>query len=345
MPQKIGIAIVGCGLVADFHLAAISQLDNCQLVGVYDRSGPAADKRAKAHSCKAYASYEDLLSDSAVDAVAICTPSGLHAEQTLAALAAKKHVLTEKPLALNLADSGQIVKKAREAGLQVSVVSQLRFSPAIQEAKRIIESGRLGRLVSGDIYMKYHRSKQYYAENDWRGTIAMDGGGALMNQGIHGVDLARYLLGPVESIFAQARTLSHAIETEDTLSAVLTYQNGSLGVIQATTSVYPGFSRRLEISGDKGSLVIEEDKIIQQDILGEPPFQPESRPEFSSWHDPAKINPAGHLAQYKNFLGAIAGTEELLTSAQAGHEALEIILSAYLSSQKQQVIYLDQKKE
>ncbi len=344
MPLPLGIAIVGCGLVADFHLAALGQLADFHLVGLFDKNKAAADRLAAQHKSRAYSSYEDLLADSAVQAVAICTPSGLHAEQVLAALAAKKHVLTEKPLALNLADSAQIVAAARQTGLLVSVVSQLRFAPAIQEAKKIISSGRLGRLVTGDVYMKYHRSKQYYAENDWRGTIKMDGGGALINQGIHGVDLARYLLGPVTSIFAQARTLVHEIETEDTLSAVLTYSSGALGVIQATTSVYPGFSRRLEISGDKGSLVIEEDKIVQLDILGEAPFRPEARPEFDSWHDPAKINPAGHLAQYKNFLAAIRGQAKLLTDAQAGHEALEIIISAYRSSQKQQVIYLDQKE-
>ncbi|NLO37375.1 MAG: Gfo/Idh/MocA family oxidoreductase, partial [Clostridiaceae bacterium] len=266
---------------------------------------------------------------------------GLHAAQAVQALEAGKHVLIEKPIALNLADSDAISAAAQKQNRLVGVVSQLRFCKAVNDVKAALESSLLGRIVAADLYMKYYRPQTYYAQNAWRGTRQMDGGGALMNQGIHGVDLLRYLCGPVTSIMAQARTLTHDIEVEDTLAAVVTYASGALGVIQATTSGYPGYPRRLEIHGERGSIILEEDTIIQWSIAGQPEKILEIAGHAQHGHqNPEQISSAGHVAQYANFIAALRGQEPLLVDDREGRHALEIIVRAYESAAKQAIVYL-----
>ena len=340
MQAPLQVAIVGCGMVSAMHVQAIRAQENTLLAGVYDHLPEMAAQKAVLYQTRCYPSYEDLLADPAVDAVAICTPSGLHAQQALQALDAGKHVLIEKPIALNLTASDRISEKESEKKLLVSVVSQLRFSQAVIETKKDLEAGRLGRIVSADLYMKYHRPQSYYDQTGWRGTFAMDGGGALMNQGIHGVDLLSYLLGPLHSITAHARTLTRQIEVEDTLAAVVSFRSGALGVIQATTSVFPGFPRRLEINGDKGSIMIVEDTVMRRVILGEPEMEeagPDSR--HQGHNNPMQISAAGHIAQYKNFLAAIRKEAPLLVDDQDGRRALEIIVKAYESSRDNRIVY------
>ncbi|MBP8989332.1 MAG: Gfo/Idh/MocA family oxidoreductase [Clostridia bacterium] len=346
MNSSISFALIGCGAISKFHAEAICALDGAQLSGVYDPVFESAQNMAARYQVACYSSYEALLNDPSVNAVSICTPSGLHAQQAIRAIEAGKHVLVEKPIALNLEDCDQIITLAREKKVLVSVVSQLRFSKEIQRVKEAVENGLLGRIVSADLYMKYHRPPSYYKQNPWRGTVSMDGGGALMNQGIHGVDLLRYLAGPLKSIFAQARTLVHSIEVEDTLSAVVEFSSGSLGVIQATTSLYPGFPRRLEIHGELGSIILEEDTIALWTVAGEPEINlPKRSISYEGHRDPTKIDPAGHIAQYQNFISAIFGKEPLLVDAVEGRRTLEIIVKAYESSRAEQIVYFDEEPE
>lgn len=262
MEGKIGFAVIGCGMISKFHISAISRIEEAYLAGVYDASRERAEGTAAEHGVRAYGSFEEIWEDEAVDAVCICTPSGLHGAAACEALAHGRHVLVEKPMALTLEDCDRMLRLAGEHHVKLSVVSQLRFSPAVQQARGFLERGVLGRLVTADLHMKYFRSQEYYDSGGWRGTWAMDGGGALMNQGIHGVDLLLYLAGPVESVYGRAATLARRIEVEDTVSAVAVFKSGALGVIQAGTAVYPGFPRRIELCGDKGSVILEEDKIV-----------------------------------------------------------------------------------
>ncbi len=344
MSLKIRFAIVGCGLISRFHLQAITNIEDASLVGVFDPMPESAARAAAEFETKAYATYEDLLSDKTVDAVCICTPSHLHASLALQAIAAHKHVLIEKPVALNLADCDAVSAAAKEANVQIGVVSQLRYSPAIAKVKNALADGTLGRITRCDLYMKYFRSQAYYDSGVWRGTQEMDGGGALMNQGIHGVDLIRYLMGEVESIYAISGTLVRDIEVEDTLSAVIAWRCGAQGVIQASVGDYPGFARRIEINGENGVIILEEDRIIKWEVAGMPTYQlyEDEAPSTknSSHANAAAIDPSGHVAQLRNFIDAVRGEGELFVDEQEGRKALALVLAAYESAAKKQPVRL-----
>ena len=340
--KEIGYVIIGCGMISQFHATAIAATPNARLVGVYDAMPHRCEQFVTLNGGKVYHSLEEVWADEAVDAVCVCTPSGLHYPQAMAALQHGKHVLVEKPMALNLADCDALIAVADRQGLTLGVVSQLRFSPGIQQVKQAMDAKLLGKLICADLYMKFHRSQDYYDSSVWRGTWAMDGGGALMNQGIHGVDLLQYLAGPVDNIFDRAKTLTRKIEVEDTLSAVTEFGSGAIGVIQATTSMYSGFSRRLELCGEKGTIILEEDKILLWDVADseEHSANDQSPAEVRSSSDPSQISTNGHARQIGNFTAAILGKEALLIDGNEGRKAVQIILSAYQSSRENRPVTL-----
>ena len=333
--DTFGFAVIGCGLISRFHIGAIREIDDAFLAGVYDQNPEAAVRTAEEYHTHCYHSFEEALEDSAVDVVCICTPSYLHASMACSAVEAGKAVLVEKPLALRLEDCDRLIALAGEKGIQIGTVSQLRFSPAIAKVKKAMQDGTLGRLTRADLYMKYYRSQEYYDRGGWRGTVEKDGGGALMNQGIHGVDLLRYLAGPVKSIYALSSTRVHDIEVEDTLTAALSFQSGALGVIEASTGDWPGAPRRLELNGECGVIILEEDRIVKWEVEGEKGFSlyEQNEEETESHRDPAKLDASGHICQIRNFISALRGESELLVDGQEGRKALEIILSAYASAE------------
>ncbi len=330
-----GFAVIGCGLISRFHIGAIEEIDDAFLAGVYDQNLEAAEKTAAEHGARCYGSFEEALSDRAVDVVCICTPSFLHASMACSAVEAGKSVLVEKPLALRLEDCDRLIGLAAQKGVQVGTVSQLRFAPAISKVKKAMQDGTLGRLTRADLYMKYYRSQEYYDQGGWRGTVEKDGGGALMNQGIHGVDLLRYLAGPVKSIYALSATRVHDIEVEDTLTAAVSFCNGALGVIEASTGDWPGAPRRLELNGEYGVIILEEDRIVKWEVEGEKGFAlyEQNEAQTESHRDPGKIDASGHVCQIQNFISALRGETELLVDGQEGRKALELILSAYASAE------------
>lgn len=341
----IRFAIAGCGMISQTHLKALRDIEDAGLAGVFDTDRTAAAQTAATWNTKQYASYQQLLEDPEADAVCICTPSFLHAEMARQALLHGKHVLVEKPLALNTQDCDMLIALAQQKKLQLGVVSQLRFSQAVQQVRQALAKGVLGRLTRADLYMKYYRSQQYYDNGNWRGTWEKDGGGALMNQGIHGVDLLLYLMGPVKSIYAAAGTLVRDIEVEDTLAAVLKYQNGAIGVIEASTADWPGAPRRLEVNGEYGRIILEEDRIALFEVEGEKNYSLyEDKGGDSFAHkDPNGIDSAGHCEQLKNFISAVRGDTELLVSARQGRAAVELILAAYHSQSSELPVQLNQR--
>jgi predicted dehydrogenase len=341
MKSIINFAVLGCGLIADFHLYSIGKIKNANLVGVCDHNISVAQKKAAEYHTTYYSTYEDLLTDSSVDAVCICTPSGFHFEQALAALSHGKHVLVEKPVAFSLKDCDQLEKKAHKQRVKISVVSQLRSSSSIQLVKRSIEEGILGRIVSANLSMNYYRNEEYYSQSTWRGTYKMDGGGALMNQGIHGIDLLRYLMGPIDSITALSGTFVHNIEVEDTLCALVTFKNGAFGNIQAATSAYPGSPRELQINGSLGSILLRENIIARFDVKDRPDCKAleSDTLQYLAASNPVDIDNEGHLIQIQNFTNTILNDAELLVTIQDGRNALEIILGAYESAKQKMTIH------
>jgi len=341
MINKVRFGIVGCGSISEFHAQAVEAIDEAELTAACSGSMESARRFAAAHpGVTACESLDALLARPDVDAVCICTPSGLHTRQAIAAMRAGKHVVCEKPMSLSLAEADALIDTARETGAKVCIISQFRFTPAVREIRRAIDAGAFGRIVSGSLSMKYFRSHEYYASAAWRGTWAMDGGGALMNQGIHGVDVFRYLMGPVRSVSALTRTLTRNIEVEDSAAAVLEFENGALGTLQASTTCFPGYPRRIEICGEQGSVVLEEDSIARWDlpIPCRLPVGQSAKNVGSS--DPKAISNAGHLLQIRGLVASILHGAPLTADAQTGRTPLEIIMAVYESSRSGQTVYL-----
>lgn len=228
-----------------------------------------------------------------------------------------------------------VERECEKSGVTVSVISQNRYAKSVRRVKNAVEEGLLGRLVCADIYMKYHRSREYYESGRWRGTKEIDGGGALMNQGIHGVDLLLYLAGDIKSVYALSKTLVHNIEVEDTLSAVVEYKNGATGVIQATTSIYPGYPRRLELNGDRGTIILDETSIVRWDLETEAKDEDiVLLPAFTSGAStPTAISNDGHILQIGDVIDSIRTGKKPLSGLPEGKRAVEVILAIYRSAQ------------
>lgn len=334
--KKLGFGIIGCGVIADFHANALFELSgDADLLGVADVNYDAAEKFANRHRIRPYPDVPALLADKAVDVVCICTPSGYHADVVRQAAEAGKHIVVEKPMAITKAQLDDIVACCETNGVMLTSIAQSRFSRSVVRTNNAVDEGLLGRIVTADIYMKYFRSQEYYDSGSWRGTKRLDGGGALMNQGIHGVDLLLHLAGPVSRVYARAKTLARKIEVEDTLSAVVDFESGAIGVIQATTSVYPGYPRRLEINGEKGSIALEENSIAKWDIYSgsheDIVVQPAA---FSSASTPTAISLDGHTRQIADMIRAVKTGTRPTIDVYEGRKPVDLILAIYRSAEE-----------
>ncbi len=338
--KTAGIGLIGCGMIADWHANAVSKISAARLVGVTDLNKEARLSFAGRYGVRAFDSVEEMLAYNEIDILNICTPSGLHAPLSIKAANAGKHVIIEKPMALNLKEADEVIAACRKNNVKMEVISQLRFTDAVGKLKNAVDEGLLGRLISGDVYMKYYRSQEYYDRGGWRGTMKMDGGGALMNQGIHGIDLLLHVMGPVKSVFANTRTLARKIEVEDTAAALLEFENGALGVIQGTTSIFPGSPRRLEICGDRGTITLEEDTITGWSIEGRelPKDVALGHTKASSASNPAGMGLEGHILQIADMVGAVMEDRRPLVDEHEGRKPIELIMAIYESSRTGRLI-------
>lgn len=327
--EKFRFAILGCGLIGDIHAQAILSHPDAELYAMCDVSRERAEEYASRYGARAFTSYDELLADPNVDAVSICTPSGMHADQAITALRAGKHVLLEKPMALTSRDALRIRDAEAESGRLVSVVFQTRYVEDIRYLKSLIDDGRFGTLAFCDLYMKYWRDPTYYSASPWRGTFAMDGGGALMNQGIHGVDVMHFLFGEAKLIGARVKTLVHDIETEDTVAAVVEYPSGALGVIEASTSANPGFSRKIEINGSRGYAIVNDASIVKLVLDGETLVDKEMKTDIGTASDPGRMSCEKHALQIRNFIDAARGEAELISNSYNGYTAVKFIEDIY----------------
>lgn len=324
-------AIIGCGAVSQFHAKAIQALDDGNLYGVYDTRRENAEKFASEYKgCKVFSTLDELFSCKEIDIVNICVPSGLHAELAIKAAQAEKHVIVEKPMAITKEQLDNIIRVTEEHKTKVAVITQLRFTPAVQKVKAAIDSGKLGKILLADFRGKYYRAPEYYTAGGWRGTWAMDGGGALMNQGIHGIDLIQYLMGGVKSVYALCRTQDRDIETEDSAYLVVEYKNGAIGSMHGTTVAKPGYPRILEITGTKGTIKIEEDEIKAWDIDGEKEETKDT--SLNVGCDPLALTYEYHKMQFEDLLKAIEQDKKPMVDVYEGRKPVDIILAAYESS-------------
>ncbi len=340
--KEIKFGIIGCGTIANWHADAINEIEGATLIGVTDVYEPARIAFAEKRGVKAYASAEEMLAVSELDAVCICTPSGLHAPLAIAAANAGKHALVEKPMALTHEEIADLIEAFDRNNVKLGVVSQLRFSKAVQALKKAVDSGALGKIVVADLSMKFFRSQEYYDKGGWRGTWKMDGGGALMNQGIHGIDILQYIMGPVKSVSGLARTLVRNIEVEDTAVAVLEFENGALGQIVGTTSIAPGSDRVLEICGSEGTIVLTEDSVTTWDCpnMEVPEGLLDTKRMGSTAADPTNFSIAGHVRQLQDMVDAIREDRAPMITQHDGKKPVELILAVYESSKSGETVYL-----
>lgn len=330
---KIRFGIIGCGVISPHHARAITAGEDSELVACCDIIAERAEKLAgEFGNTKVYLDYNELLADPNIDAVSVCTPSGLHGEVTIAAARAGKHVMCEKPVEIKLSTIDQMVAECRKANVKLGVIFQRRTSPLWHKIKTVMDEGKLGKLVLGDLYIKYFRSQEYYDSGDWRGTWALDGGGCLMNQGVHMIDILRYLMGPAESIYALADHLVRKIETEDTACAVIKWKNGAFGVLQGTTSVTPGLKHRLEIHGELGGVVVEGESILRWNVP-DVPNPAEAKDEVGDTSGDAKaISTDGHTIQVADLCDAIREDRDPMITGEEARKAVELILGVYESA-------------
>ena len=335
----LGVGLIGLGMIADTHVLAISSSSNCYLRGAFDSVPGKAEAFAAKNGGIAYDSLEAMLSDPEISIISITTPSGFHLEPALEAARHGKNLLIEKPIEVTYERARQIIDAAKESGVLVSGVFQSRFQEAARIVKDAIDKGRFGRIVLADAYIKWYRSQEYYDSGAWRGTWKIDGGGALMNQGIHAIDLLQWFMGKAVSVSASTATLAHErIEVEDVGAAVVRFENGAIGVIEGTTGAYPGSPKRIEIRGTDGSAVLEEDSITEWSFRDSTEEDAEILRRFASAssaggsNDPKAISYTGHLREYEDFADAImTGRRPFITGEDAA-ESVRLIECIYQSA-------------
>jgi predicted dehydrogenase len=343
-----GFGIIGCGMISNFHAKAIADVRGAKLVACFDAVPASADRLAASTGCKAYHKLDDMLADPRVTIVTIGTPSGAHLEPGLAAAKAGKHVIVEKPLEITLKRCDRLIEACQKNGVQLATVFPSRFHDSAIELKRAIDEERFGRLTLGDSYVKWFRPQSYYDSGAWRGTWQLDGGGALMNQAIHSVDILTWLMGPVAEVTAHSATLAHErIAVEDTVVATLKFESGALGVVEASTAAYPGYLKRIEIHGSEGSAAMEEEDIVKWDFAKrgrrDAAVIKKMQSSISTGggaSDPTAIGHHGHAQLFRDVCQAIDEKRAPAVDGHQGRRSVEIILAIYKAAETGKIVKL-----
>ncbi len=346
MSKKLKIGIVGLGNISDIHAQAIKESSNCELVSAYSSREEKVQNFSEKYAITGYSDWDKFIGDPQLEAVSICTPNGTHLDLGLKAAEAGKHVIVEKPIEVTLERGRKLIDVCNENNVQLAVIYQNRFLDKMAELKRFLDEQGLGKLFMGDAYVKWYRSQEYYDSGAWRGTIALDGGGVLINQAIHTVDLLQWLMGDVQTVFGQTDTVTHRLEGEDNAASVLRFKNGAMGVIEASTSVQPAQARRLEIHGEKGTVVIEDDTIkvlLEEGDAPEFTEEKEQKKESSGASSPLggfSITP--HKKQFEAIADAVHQNKTPVVSGEESLKSLAIVLAVYESAKSGKNIRLDE---
>jgi len=349
MNDKVRFGIIGTGVIGPWHAQAIEACEDAELVAVADIALDKAKALAKEHGGAAcYADFREMVVSDDVDAVSICTPSGLHGDAAIAAAQAGKHVLCEKPLEITVEKIDAMIDAAKQNNVKLGGVFQWRTYPVSLKAREAVQSGALGKMVLGDAYLKYYRSQAYYDSAGWRGTWQFDGGGALMNQGVHGIDLLLWIMGDVESVFGRTAPLLREIEVEDTAVAALKFKSGAFGVIEGTTSSNPGEESMLALHGDKGTIIMTESRFLRWEVAEEEGEHAQEQEEMKQVEgetktgvsDPTEIGIRGHMIQVADMVKAIKEDGEPMVTGASARKSVQLITAIYESSRTGQEIFI-----
>lgn len=325
------VGLIGGGNISETHARAARAISGVEIAAVFGTNSEKVHKLCGEHGGKPYSDFAAFLAHRPMDLVIIGSPSGVHASQGIAAARQGLHVLTEKPMDISTSSADELIEAARQSGVKLGVIFQDRMKPHIRQLKDWIERGLLGKPLLVDARVKWYRPPEYYGNSRWRGTMALDGGGALMNQGIHTIDLLQWLFGDVSRVQARLATQLHAIESEDTATALIEFASGAIGVFQATTAAYPGYPRRVEITGSEGTVILEHDRIIAVDLRSTPQEGAKfaERDENQSGSSAVVSDFRGHQAVIEDFLCATRENRAPACDGQEGRRSLALVEAIY----------------
>jgi UDP-N-acetyl-2-amino-2-deoxyglucuronate dehydrogenase len=333
----VHVGILGGGNISETHARAAHETDGVQVAAIYGQNQEKARRLSEQFGGKVYGALQEFLEHKPLDVVMIGSPSGLHAEQGIAAAKRRLHVLVEKPLDITTERVDELINECERAGVKLGVFFQDRVAPDIRRLKNLLAEGTLGRpiLISGRV--KWYRPPEYYTGSRWRGTAALDGGGALINQGVHTVDLLLWLMGDVRRVSAITKTRLHNIEVEDTVVATLKFANGAIGTLEAATSVYPGYPRRVELTGTEGTIILEHDRIVAADLRNASSdlanlVRPAIELANAAATSPVVSDIRGHQEILKDFLRAIATNGRPLCDGAEGRRSVALVQAIYESA-------------
>ena len=334
----IHVGLIGAGNISGTHARAVSDIAGARIAAVQAPTLAHATQLAERHQAAAYDTLERLLDHRPLDMVIVGSPSGLHAEHGVAAAKRGLHVLVEKPIDVTVASADALIAEASRAGVTLGVIFQDRLKRDLARLKAIVDDGGLGAPLLATASVKWYRPPSYYQGSRWRGTRALDGGGALMNQGVHTVDLLVWLFGPVRRVFGKVATKRHAIEVEDTAVATLEFANGAVGTIEATTAAYPGYSRRLELTGSNGTAAIEGDALVALDLqqgsdLSRRSATANGRAKAENAASPVVSDVSAHRAVIEDFIRAMKDGARPCCDGADGRRSVEVIAAIYRASQ------------
>jgi UDP-N-acetyl-2-amino-2-deoxyglucuronate dehydrogenase len=338
----IHIGIIGGGGISDTHARAAQEVKGTNIVSFFGTNQNKIAQLSKTYGGRAYSEFEAFLSHKPMDAVIIGSPSGLHADQGIHCALRGLHVLVEKPIDVTVAKADELIAASEKARVKLAVCFQDRFAKDSVRLKQLIESGALGKIILVSASVKWYRPPEYYSDSRWRGKLALDGGGALINQGVHTVDLLLWLLGEVTRVYATSLTALHDIESEDTLVSTLEFANGAIGTIETATSAFPGYDRRIEITGSEGTIVFEHDRMIRADLKKPSVLALESHPQDTnrSSSSPIVTDVTGHKRILEDFLEAIRKDGKPRCDGYEGRRSVRLVEAIYRSAKIGQPVNL-----
>ena len=334
------VGFIGGGNITETHIRAVQAIPSLNVAGIYGKNQDRVARLAKQYGGLPFSDFDRFLDHRPMDFVIIGSPSALHADEGIAAAQHGLHILTEKPIDISTEKADRLVSSAKRSGVQLGVLFQDRLKPDIVRLKNWIEAGTIGRPILAEAAVKWYRPPEYYSGSKWRGTFEFDGGGAVINQGIHTVDLLIYLLGDVSRVQSVTATVLHDIEAEDTCVATLEFASGVVGVFHATTAAFPGYARRVEITGTEGTVRLETDRIVQADLKKPLPAgdQPEPADQNASASSAVVSDVRGHQRLIENFVQSIQTGQPPVCDGEDGRRSLAVVEAIYRAARSRDAV-------
>jgi UDP-N-acetyl-2-amino-2-deoxyglucuronate dehydrogenase len=346
--MTMNVGLIGGGNISGTHARAASAIPSVSIAAVYGINEAKVASLAREHGAKPYNDFDAFLNHRPMDMIAIGSPSGLHASQGIAAAKQGLHVLTEKPIDISTRRADELIAAADTSGVKLGVMFQDRSKPDIQCLKKWIDDGVLGRILMADARVKWYRPPEYYDDSKWRGTLALDGGGALINQAVHTVDLLLWMLGDVVEVQASTATALHKIEAEDTALALLRFESGASAALQATTAAFPGYPRRLEISGTEGTVILDQDRIVAVNLKNPREGFAAGRPtdDLEDTASPRVTDFHGHQMVFEDFIHAVKTNTTPMCDGLEGRRSVALVEEIYRAAgRSKQLIHLASSSE